>query len=127
LIVYGTMRIAMLFLLMICLIGCQMPTPAYRATRTPEETRVEAALTPAVNGTDNFSTVPLMATSTDVANSVICRGAVNVREQPTRRSRWLASLEPGEAVEILRRSAGWILIRQEELQGWIYSQYVCEK
>jgi hypothetical protein len=38
-----------------------------------------------------------------------------------------ATLYHGDCLEILRRSGDWLLIRQDELQGWIYSQYVCEK
>lgn len=59
----------------------------------------------------------------------VCGGSVNVRELPTRESRWLAALPNGTKVQLIARylADDWILIRHKKLQGYIYSQYICKK
>ncbi len=58
--------------------------------------------------------------------ATICGGSVNLRSSPTRQSRWLAVIGPGETVRIIHRGETWVYVGYKKHYGYITSGYVCE-
>jgi uncharacterized protein YgiM (DUF1202 family) len=95
----------------------------YRPDATTTAPVVASAVIP-----DATTTAPVVAYTPMPAlfpPATICGGSVNLREQPTRQSRWLAVLHPGAVVTVLDGSGDWLAVEHGKLRGFIYSQYVC--
>jgi SH3-like domain-containing protein len=116
------MRTVCMAILALLLAKC-MATPPRMATVTPTIAMQNTSAWQSISPT--ATKIAMQKIPTPQPAATICGGSVNLREQPTRQSRWLAVLHPGAVVTVLDGSGDWLAVEHGKLRGYIYSQYVC--
>lgn len=85
------------------------PEPSHTTTPTP---------TPTPSGTEKKEKSGHMIT---------CTSPVNVRDAASSQSRVIGELAKGDQVEKLGEDGGWIKIRYQGQEAWVYEDYMSEK
>ncbi|MBS6196360.1 MAG: SH3 domain-containing protein [Clostridiales bacterium] len=57
-------------------------------------------------------------------NIIYCISPVNVRAGSSNQSQVIGALASGDAVEMLGQEGGWIKIRYEGQEAWVYEKYM---
>ena len=58
---------------------------------------------------------------------ITCTSPVNVRDAASSQSRVIGELAKGDQVEILGEDGGWVKIRYQGQEAWVYEDYMSEK
>lgn len=58
---------------------------------------------------------------------ITCTSPVNVRDAASSQSRVIGELAKGDQVEKLGEDGGWVKIRYQGQEAWVYEEYVSEK
>lgn len=85
------------------------PEPSHTTTTTP---------TPTPSGIEKKEKSGHMIT---------CTSPVNVRDAASRQSRVIGELAKGDQVEKLGEDGGWVKIRYQGQEAWVYEDYMSEK
>ena len=81
------------------------PTPTPTPTRTPSETEKKE----------------------EDGHMITCTSPVNVRDAASSQSRVIGELAKGDQVEKLGEDGGWVKIRYQGQEAWVYEDYMSEK
>ena len=57
-------------------------------------------------------------------NGYVTAVVLNLREQPTTKSRVVGRLQRGRELEIVERGDAWLRVRADEREGWVHGDYV---
>ena len=58
---------------------------------------------------------------------ITCTSPVNVRDAASSQSRVIGELAKGDQVEKLGEDGGWVKIRYQGQEAWVYEDYMSEK
>lgn len=85
------------------------PEPSHTTTPTP---------TPTPSGTEKKE---------ERGHMITCTSPVNVRDAASSQSRVIGELAKGDQVEKLGEDGGWVKIRYQGQEAWVYEDYMSEK
>lgn len=85
------------------------PEPSHTPTPTP---------TPTPSGTEKKK---------ESGHMITCTSPVNVRDAASSQSRVIGELAKGDQVEKLGEDGGWVKIRYQGQEAWVYEDYMSEK
>lgn len=85
------------------------PEPSHTPTPTP---------TPTPSGTEKKE---------ERGHMITCTSPVNVRDAASSQSRVIGELAKGDQVEKLGEDGGWVKIRYQGQEAWVYEDYMSEK
>lgn len=85
------------------------PAPSHTPTPTP---------TPTPSGTEKKE---------ERGHMITCTSPVNVRDAASSQSRVIGELAKGDQVEKLGEDGGWVKIRYQGQEAWVYEDYMSEK
>lgn len=85
------------------------PEPSHTTTPTP---------TPTPSGTEKKE---------ERVHMITCTSPVNVRDAASSQSRVIGELAKGDQVEKLGEDGGWVKIRYQGQEAWVYEDYMSEK
>ena len=85
------------------------PEPSHTTTLTP---------TPTPSGTEKKE---------ERGHMITCTSPVNVRDAASSQSRVIGELAKGDQVEKLGEDGGWVKIRYQGQEAWVYEDYMSEK
>lgn len=85
------------------------PEPSHITTPTP---------TPTPSGTEKKE---------ESGHMITCTSPVNVRDAASSQSRVIGELAKGDQVEKLGEDGGWVKIRYQGQEAWVYEDYMSEK
>ena len=87
------------------------PEPSHTTTPTPKPTRTPS-------GTEKKE---------ESGHMITCTSPVNVRDAASSQSRVIGELAKGDQVEKLGEDGGWVKIRYQGQEAWVYEDYMSEK
>lgn len=87
------------------------PEPSHTPTPTPTPTRTPS-------GTEKKE---------EDGHMITCTSPVNVRDAASSQSRVIGELAKGDQVEKLGEDGGWVKIRYQGQEAWVYEDYMSEK